>query len=135
MYIIMVWCFSFLHNSQWIIFLFQSYLVLCSFCAYLLHSLIIWLIVSSLSLHNLHLQFCCILFIFTLLFIGIMVRMFANSLGDWGSIPGWVTPKTPKWYLMLPCLALSIIRCTSRVKWSNPGNGVAPSPTPCCSSY
>ena len=36
-----------------------------------------------------------------------------------------------KWYLMLPCLALSIIR------WglSNPGNGVAPSPTPRCSSY
>ena len=25
--------------------------------------------------------------------------------------------------------------CCSRVKWSNPGNGVAPSPTPWCSSY
>ena len=34
-----------------------------------------------------------------------------------------------------PCLTLSIIRCGSRVKWSNPGNGVAPSPTPWCSSY
>ena len=31
-----------------------------------------------------------------------------------------------KWYLMLPCLALSIIRYGSRVKWSNPGKGVAP---------
>ena len=40
-----------------------------------------------------------------------------------------------KWYLMLPCLTLSIIRCVSRVKWSNPGKGVAPSPTPQCSSY
>ena len=27
------------------------------------------------------------------------------------------------------------IRYGSRVKWSNPGNGVAPSPTPWCSSY
>ena len=34
-----------------------------------------------------------------------------------------------------PCLTLSIIRYGSRVKWSNPGNGVAPSPTPWCSSY
>ena len=40
-----------------------------------------------------------------------------------------------KWYLMIPCLALSIIRYGSRVKWSNPGKGVAPSPTPWCSSY
>ena len=37
--------------------------------------------------------------------------MFANGLGDRGSIPGRVTPKTfKKWYLMPPCLALSIIR-------------------------
>ena len=43
--------------------------------------------------------------------------------------------KTLKWYLIPPCLTLSIIRYGSRVKWSNPGNGVAPSPTPWCSSY
>ncbi len=35
-----------------------------------------------------------------------------------------------KWYLMPPCLTLSNIRYASRVKWSNPGKGVAPSPTP-----
>ena len=40
-----------------------------------------------------------------------------------------------KWYLMPPCLTLSIIRYISRVKWSNPGKGVAPSHTPWCSSY
>ena len=40
-----------------------------------------------------------------------------------------------KWYLILSCLTLSIIRCVSRVKYSNPGKGVAPSPTPRCSSY
>ena len=39
-----------------------------------------------------------------------------------------------KWYLIPPCLTLSIIRYGSRVKWSNPGKGVAP-PTPRCSSY
>ena len=40
-----------------------------------------------------------------------------------------------KWYLIPPCLTLSNIRYISRVKWSNPGKGVAPSPTPRCSSY
>ena len=33
---------------------------------------------------------------------------------------------------MPPCLTLSIIRYGSRVKWSNRGKGVAPSPTPWC---
>ena len=40
-----------------------------------------------------------------------------------------------KWYLMPPCLALSTIRWGWRVKWSYPGNGIVPSPTPWCSSY
>ena len=40
-----------------------------------------------------------------------------------------------KWYLMPPCLTLSIIRYRSRVKWINPEEGLAPSPTPLCSSY
>ena len=34
-----------------------------------------------------------------------------------------------------PCLTLSNIRYVSRVKWSNPGKGVAPSSTPWCSRY
>ena len=63
------------------------------------------------------------------------VRVVTNGPGDLGSIPGRVIPKTQKWYLMPPCLTLSIIKYGSRVKWSNPGKGVAPSPTPCCSSY
>ena len=40
-----------------------------------------------------------------------------------------------KWYLMPPCLTLSIIRYGSMVKWSNPEKGVAPFPTLWCSSY
>ena len=39
-----------------------------------------------------------------------------------------------KWYLMFPCLTLSIISYSSRVKWSNSGK-VVPSPTPWYSSY
>ena len=65
--------------------------------------------------------------------IGLVVRVFANGPGDLGSIPSWVIPKTQKWYLMPPCLTLSIIRYRSRVKWSNPAKGVAPSPTHWCS--
>ena len=66
-----------------------------------------------------------------------MFRVFANGPGDWGSIQGWVIPKTQKMVLdaALPCLTLSIIRYGSRVKWSNPGKGVVSSPTPRCSSY
>ena len=40
-----------------------------------------------------------------------------------------------KWYVISPCLRLGIIRYVSRIKWSNPGKGVTPSPTPQCSSY
>ena len=40
-----------------------------------------------------------------------------------------------KWYLVPPCLTLSIIRYGPRVKWRNPRNGVAPSPTPRCCNY
>ena len=53
--------------------------------------------------------------------------MFANGPGDWSSIPGRVIPRT--------CITLNIIRYRSRVKWSNQGNGVAPSSTPWYSSY
>ena len=48
---------KFLALLSWITFSTQPSLVLYSFCASLLHSLIIWLMVSSLSPHNLHLLF------------------------------------------------------------------------------
>ena len=59
-----------------------------------------------------------------------MGRVFANGPGDGGSI----ISKTLKMVLGT-ALTLSITRCGSRVKWSNPGKGVAPSSTPRCSSY
>ena len=68
--------------------------------------------------------------------IGLVGRVFANGSGDWGSIPGRDIQKTfKKWYLIPPCLTLSIIRYVSRVKRSNPRKGVAPSSTSQCSSY
>ena len=64
-YHLFVWSnFNFLHNSRWITFPTQSCLVLYSFYARLLHSLIMWLMVSSRSPHNLHLIFCCVLLLF-----------------------------------------------------------------------
>ena len=62
-----------------------------------------------------------------------MVRVFANGPGDLGLIPGRVIPKTLK--MVLDASLLSIIIYGSRVKWGNPGKGVAPSLTPRCSSY
>ena len=40
-----------------------------------------------------------------------------------------------KWYLIPSSLTLISIKYVSRVKWSNPGKGVASSPTPRCISY
>ena len=67
--------------------------------------------------------------------IGLVCRVFANGPGDLGSIPGRVIPKASKMVPDTPCLILSNISYVSRVKWSNSGKGVAPSPTPRCSSY
>ena len=67
--------------------------------------------------------------------IGMMVRVFAYGPETWVQSQVESYQRFKKWYLMLPCLTLSIIWYGSRVKWSNPGKGVAPSPTPWCSSY
>ena len=61
-YNLLVWSnLNFLHISQWITLQTQLCLALYSFSANLLRSLIMWLIVSSLSPHSLHLLFCCVL--------------------------------------------------------------------------
>ena len=66
--------------------------------------------------------------------IGMMVRVSTNGPGDLGSILGRVIPKTQKMVLKAALPTLSIIRYRSRVKWSNPGKGVAPFSTLWCSS-
>ena len=77
----------------------------------------------------------CILVLNRKTFIpGRVDRVFDNGPGDRSSIPVRVLPKTLKMVLDTYLLN-SITRYVSRVKWSNPGKGVAPSPTPRCSSY
>ena len=63
-----------------------------------------------------------------------------QSVCQWSERPGFNpssshTKNSKKWYLMLLCLTLSIIRHRSGVKWSNTGNRVAPSHTSQFSSY
>ena len=72
-YHLLVWSnLNFLQISQWITLPTQSCLALYSRCANLLHSLIIWLMVSSLSPHSLHLLFCWILSILALIWLVLM---------------------------------------------------------------
>ena len=72
-YQLLVWSnLNFLHISQWIALRTQSRLTLYSRCANLLQSLIIWLMVSSLSPHSLHLLFCCVLSILALIWFVLM---------------------------------------------------------------
>ena len=67
-YHLFVWSnLNFLNISQWITLPTQTCLVLYSFCANLLYSLVMWLMVSSLSSHSLHLLFCCVLSILALI--------------------------------------------------------------------
>ena len=56
-------------------------------------------------------------------------RVFVNGPGDQGLSQVELYQRLKKWYLILPCLTLSIIRFISRVKWSNPRKRVEPSPT------
>ena len=50
-----------------------------------------------------------------------MVRVFANGLGELGSIPGRVISKTQKMVLGATLLNTQHYRWVSRVKWNNPG--------------
>ena len=75
-YHLFVWSnLNFLHNFQRITLPTPSCLVLYSFCANLLHSLILRLIVSSLSPRNLHLLFCCILSVLALRWL-VLIALF-----------------------------------------------------------
>ena len=64
----------------------QSCLAFYSFCANLLHSLIMWLMVSSLSSHGLHLLFCCVLSILTLIWLVLMALFCAAIRRDFISL-------------------------------------------------
>ena len=67
--------------------------------------------------------------------IGLGVRVFANRPGDMGSIPGRVIPKTPKMVLDASLLNTQHYKVRIKGKVERSREGVAPSPTPWCSSY
>ena len=73
-YHLFIWSnWNFLHISQWTTLPTQSCLALYSFCANLLHSLIMWLIVLSQSPRSLHLLFFfCVLSILALIWLVLM---------------------------------------------------------------
>ena len=78
-YHLLVWSnFNFLHFSHGITLPTQSCLVLYSFCANLLH-LLMWLMVSSLSPHSLHLLFCCVLSVLVLIWL-ILMALFCAAI-------------------------------------------------------
>ena len=80
---LLVWSnLNFLHIPQWITLPTQSCLALYSFCANFVHSLIMWLIVSSLSPHCLHLLFCCVLSILALIWLVLMALIWAAIRRD-----------------------------------------------------
>ena len=67
--------------------------------------------------------------------IGIMIRVFANCPGDWGSILGWVITKTQKMVIDGSLLNTQHYKVRIKGKWSNPGKRVAPSSISPCSRY
>ena len=96
--------------------------------------LFLFLLFLSLSLYffflSLHLYFLCVstTFLSFVFFLSFSLKIWVQS-----QIASYQRLK--KWYLIPPCLTLSNVRYVSRVKWSNPGKGVAPSPTLWGSSY
>ena len=60
--------------------------------------------------------------------IGLMSRLFDNGPGSWGSIPGWVIPKTQK--MVLDAALLNIqhykVRIKSKVEQSRERNSALP---------
>ena len=68
-------------------------------------------------------------------YISIMARVSTNGPGDLGSIPGRVIPKTQKMVLDASLLNTQHYKVRIKGKVEQSREGVAPSPTPWCSSY
>ena len=86
---------------------------------------------------------CCCIYIYIYIYIYTLslilstywVRVFANGPGDLGSIPGRVIPKTQKMVLDASLLNTRHHKVRIKGKVEQSREGVAPSPTPWCSSY
>ena len=67
------------------------------------------------------------IYIYIYIYIIVQVsRLFSNDIGDQDSILDRVILKIQKWYLIPPCLTLSIIRYISRVSRAIQGNELCP---------
>ena len=64
-----------------------------------------------------------------------MVKEFTNGLGDQGSIPGHIIPKTKKLVLDASFITNQNNRVWIKGKWHNQGKGIASPLTPQRSSY
>ena len=67
--------------------------------------------------------------------IGLMISMFTNDLGDQGSIPVWVRPKTLKMVLNVSLLNTQHYQVWIKAKWINPRKRIVSFSTLQCSSY
>ena len=75
------------------------------------------------------------IYIYVYINVYVAVRVFANGPGDLGSIPGRVIPKTQKMVLDASLLNTQYYKVRIKGKVGESREGVAPSPTPWCSSY
>ena len=79
-YHLFVWSnLNFFHIFMWITLPTQPCLVLYAFCVNLLHSFVMWSIVSSLSPHSLHLLFCWVLSILALIVL-VLTALFCAAI-------------------------------------------------------
>ena len=92
------------------------------------NSLVLWLQSQETDSHQAQLILCLCypnsdlsIYLSIYLQLGLVRKVFANGPETWVQSQVKSYQRLKKWYLMLPCLTLSIIRYGSRVKWSNPG--------------
>ena len=95
---------NFLHISQWITLPTQACLILYSFCANLLHSHIMWLIVSSLSPHSPHLLFCWVLSILAFIWLVLTPLFCAAIWRDYDSLLKFPFLAMSRFYHVRRCL-------------------------------
>ena len=75
------------------------------------------------------------IYIYIYITFDILIRIFCNGPSEQGSIPGQVISQDQKTVLDASLLNTQNHKVRIKGKWSNPGKGVAPFPTPRCGSY
>ena len=97
-------------------------------------SIINWGTVALNSMLSFSMTGCLLYYAYLHMYIYVHL-VFANGPGDLGSIPGRVIPKTQKMVLDASLLNTQHYKVRIKGKVEQSREGVAPSPTPWCSSY